>query len=869
MGPNKARKRLACIRCVLDTVDRIKENKPLPKELCYIPYTIDYVLSPEVYNGKAKPSLHFSVWSAPTKKDSKLVGGINVGDPMEFILTAYGEEFSNDTGDWIQLTKESAKNVIDVVLDSEETSAWILLHPRDNKLENNPLLIPKYEMNEVALKQVPTKDDIFGGWISNNEKKADGSRSIKACYKWQNLVDTNYMLHILPASLPINIDMDATTRLSEPPPNWSLEADEELVRFLVDHCKIHDQYLGGTSKFITSITASTEQESAYNLLDDDPDTFWESDGSLGRHYIQLSITPGVVIQRLVIGVDQSDDNYMPCRVLAYGTTESGTSKMLNEVRIDSNHTGDVCVLENATEFYPTIEIRIKECKDDGIDCRLHYLKLISSKHKQNGLNRNLFDKNLVRYPKLSSITVTDRELLYRRALAISRFMALFDGVIQYLLPTWEFTAGTYICLEAIRQLLPLSRKRPGLIENCLKESQGPAPTNAPKICVNRHMAAQHLVDPTSDSDAKYAIFNQLYEALRPERCEVKLDYRWPLKYDQWWECKFIGEGIIDQGGGFRDSISDLAEELCPSSQNSDLPLPLPFFVQSPNQSATSNVHRDCYVPNTDCKLSAKYEWIGSLMGACLRGKENLVISLPPFIWKMLNRENLSFEEDYYSVDAAEITFHESLQKMDEKKFKENIAEMLRYTTVMSNGNIIPVKPNGENEFVKYEDRLRYLKLVEENRMNEFNEQVFAIRTGLEKVVPKAVLSLMTWQEVEKRICGDPEITLEALKKSTHYEDFEDENDVTIRYLWQAIENFTNEDRSRFLRFVTGRRRLPTPLYIAKGKSSNPVNSLPESATCSHTLYLPSYSSATMAEEKIRYAAYNCVAIDTDMSPWEE
>ena len=28
-------------------------------------------------------------------------------------------------------------------------------------------------------------------------------------------------------------------------------------------------------------------------------------------------------------------------------------------------------------------------------------------------------------------------------------------------------------------------------------------------------------------------------------------------------------------------------------------------------------------------------------------------------------------------------------------------------------------------------------------------------------------------------------------------------------------------------------------------------------------------SAKVAEEKIRYAAYNCLAIDTDVSPWEE
>ena len=33
-----------------------------------------------------------------------------------------------------------------------------------------------------------------------------------------------------------------------------------------------------------------------------------------------------------------------------------------------------------------------------------------------------------------------------------------------------------------------------------------------------------------------------------------------------------------------------------------------------------------------------------------------------------------------------------------------------------------------------------------------------------KVVPQAVLDLLTWQEVEKKVCGDPEITVEALKR---------------------------------------------------------------------------------------------------------
>ena len=49
------------------------------------------------------------------------------------------------------------------------------------------------------------------------------------------------------------------------------------------------------------------------------------------------------------------------------------------------------------------------------------------------------------------------------------------------------------------------------------------------------------------------------------------------------------------------------------------------------------------------------EWIGQLMGACLRGKENLVISLPSFIWKKLVEERISWSKDYCTVYAAEVS----------------------------------------------------------------------------------------------------------------------------------------------------------------------------------------------------------------------
>ena len=107
MSPNKARKRLACIRCVLETVNCVRDNKPLPKELCFIPKHVEYVITPDVCNSNRNSPLHFNVWSSPSKKDGKLVGRITVpeGKFKTFSLIASGEEYADDSGDWIQITK--------------------------------------------------------------------------------------------------------------------------------------------------------------------------------------------------------------------------------------------------------------------------------------------------------------------------------------------------------------------------------------------------------------------------------------------------------------------------------------------------------------------------------------------------------------------------------------------------------------------------------------------------------------------------------------------------------------------------------------------------------------------------------------------
>lgn len=53
----------------------------------------------------------------------------------------------------------------------------------------------------------------------------------------------------------------------------------------------------------------------------------------------------------------------------------------------------------------------------------------------------------------------------------------------------------------------------------------------------------------------------------------------------------------------------------------------------------------------------------------------------------------------------------------------------------------------------------------------------------------------------------------------------EQEDTKVKYLWEALENFSNEDRSRFVRFVTGRRRLPAQIHVFSGLVTDDLNKL--------------------------------------------
>lgn len=118
-------------------------------------------------------------------------------------------------------------------------------------------------------------------------------------------------------------------------------------------------------------------------------------------------------------------------------------------------------------------------------------------------------------------------------------------------------------------------------------------------------------------------------------------------------------------------------------------------------------------------------------------------------------------------------------------------------------------------------------------------------------------------------CGAAAIDVDLLEKHTQYDGC-NKNDPHIKLFWQAVREFNNEERSALLRFTWGRSRLPISSvgFTSRFKLTNfhrspPDAYYPVSHTCFFSLELPRYSTLEIMKEKLRYAIFNCEAIDGD------
>ena len=331
----------------------------------------------------------------------------------------------------------------------------------------------------------------------------------------------------------------------------------------------------------------------------------------------------------------------------------------------------------------------------------------------------------------------------------------------------------------------------------------------------------------------------------------------------------MGESADDHGGPYREVMVEITNEL-----QSDA---LPLFIRCPNGVNGVGEYRDAFVPNPSAASNVhmdRFYFLGQLLGLALRQKETqLGLTLPSAVWKQLVAEPMDASDleafDAMSKQSIDKLRHIDKEGIDAESFADVIFET--FTAQLSDGSEVSLLPNGAALDVTFDNRHEFCDALLNARLHEATLQCDAMLQGLSYLIPQRILTLFTWQQLELLACGSREIDLELLRTKTKYGVGVSPTQRHVRYLWQVLRKFSQENRAKFLRFVWGRTRLPaTPaewgdlrFTLHTRHTPNADAAYPVAHTCFFSLELPAYSSYAICHERLLYAITNCLAIDID------
>jgi hypothetical protein len=316
----------------------------------------------------------------------------------------------------------------------------------------------------------------------------------------------------------------------------------------------------------------------------------------------------------------------------------------------------------------------------------------------------------------------------------------------------------------------------GLIKKGIELTQSSTDSRAPEVVLN--------VPAPGDEASEDTVFEQLFSELHSTH-----DLRIWGKDAQLWKVRMRGEGAralftdtTDMGGWFRTSVSKLCSDLQSPprktkalSDGSGWSMSTPLLVPTPNFRRGLGQGDDSterYLPNPSCVTVdelARYEFLGCLMGAACRFSGFCELDLPPLIWKSMLGEQIQFRE-LQGCDAETASHLEAVAATNNQALWSTQAEVdpVRWSFRRVDGKVSAIRGVG-TELVSFDERADYVAALESAWLAQFQPQIEAMCKGFAGAFPVLSARLLTWRELERRVCGVPDVSADALQRIAKYE----------------------------------------------------------------------------------------------------
>lgn len=296
---------------------------------------------------------------------------------------------------------------------------------------------------------------------------------------------------------------------------------------------------------------------------------------------------------------------------------------------------------------------------------------------------------------------------------------------------------------------------------------------------------------------------QLNELASRLRHQIQITFISELGYE---------EAGIDGGGVFKEFLSVLSRQ-----------------AFDPNLGLFSFTHEQLLYPNPHSYSKqnsqlAQFEFLGRIMGKALY--EGILIEASFaifFLNKWLGRNN--YLDDLASLDPE---LYKNLMFL--KNYEGNVEDLALNFTITSEGKYhaslfqyllhvvaefgetksIELFPNGKETPVTNENRIRYIFLVTNYKLNvQIGLQCRAFLSGLSDLIQPKWLQIFNQYELHILVSGsDVPIDLNDLRRNTVYSEDYNETNSTIAMFWRVVSTFSEGDKRKLVKFVTSCPRPP-------------------------------------------------------------
>ncbi|ESO97623.1 hypothetical protein LOTGIDRAFT_228255 [Lottia gigantea] len=335
--------------------------------------------------------------------------------------------------------------------------------------------------------------------------------------------------------------------------------------------------------------------------------------------------------------------------------------------------------------------------------------------------------------------------------------------------------------------------------------------------------------------------------------------------------RLTGEEVHGNSGSFRHFLGQIAKEIQSSS--------LSFLVPCPSSSSGINRGK-CFLKPGQMTYSEEklLQFFGQILGVTMRADIPLELDIVTSFWKCLTSTMIDPISDIQEADILTYNYIKKIEMVETEGELQALCSDVYPRFVYSSllGEDVELIPDGHNIPVSWNNRQSYIEAICKLRLRElFNmNRMECVKIGLASIIPIQLLNLYTSADLEIRMCGLPSVNLQFLKMHTMYQIGLTETDSHIEYFWETLENFTEEELAKFIKFACNQERIPQtcpcqdggsesahvppyPMKIAPPDGSGPADKrYIRVETCMFMIKLPQYSSQEIMAERLRYAI-NC------------